>query len=230
MYSREVAGQTLTLGVSGKLIRNVLVMFDRETDTLWPQLTGVGLEGELKGETLEFLPSIHTTWGEWRELHPDTVALVKGYRGNVDNYESYYLSGQTGVIAETYDDERLYTKEYVIGVQLGADQVAYPYRILNEEPVVNDQIGERDVLVVFSIDSGAGAVFDRSIDGHVLEFADNGDGTLTDTQTGSTWSKLSGLATNGQLAGTQLEAIKSTRSFWFGWKDWFPDSRVYGVN
>ena len=101
---------------------------------------------------------------------------------------------------------------------------------MNEEPVVNDQIGERDVLVVFSIDSGAGAVFDRSIDGHVLEFADNGDGTLTDTQTGSTWSKLSGLATNGQLAGTQLEAIKSTRSFWFGWKDWFPDSRVYGVN
>lgn len=228
MYSRDVAGQTLTLGVSGKLIRNVLVMFDRETDTLWPQLTGTGLEGELKGKTLEFLPSIHTTWAEWRELHPDTIALVKGYAGNFDNYEGYYNSGQTGVIAETYTDDRLYIKEYVIGVQLGSEQVAYPFGVLNEEPVVNDRIGDQDVLVVFSAESGAGAVYERTLDGRVLEFSDNGDGTLTDTQTGSTWNKLGGVATAGELAGSQLTAIKATRSFWFGWKDWFPDSRVYG--
>ena len=45
MYARDLDGKTLTLGVSGKLIRNSLVMFDRETDTLWSHLTGEALEG-----------------------------------------------------------------------------------------------------------------------------------------------------------------------------------------
>jgi hypothetical protein len=52
---------------------------------------------------------------------------------------------------------------------------------------------------------------------------------VTDAETGSTWQGLIGLAIEGPLAGAQLERLKSTSSFWFGWKDWYPDTRVYGV-
>jgi hypothetical protein len=39
---------------------------------------------------------------------------------------------------------------------------------------------------------------------------------------------MRGLSTEGSLAGTQLEPLKSTISFWFGWKDFYPETRVYG--
>ncbi len=42
MYAREVDGYPtpLTFGVSGKLIMNVLVMYNRQTQSLWNQILG----------------------------------------------------------------------------------------------------------------------------------------------------------------------------------------------
>jgi hypothetical protein len=70
VYAREVNGKTLTFGVSGKLIRNSLVMFDRETGTLWSHLTGEALDGPLIGNDLKQVLSEQTTWGRWRLLVP----------------------------------------------------------------------------------------------------------------------------------------------------------------
>ena len=53
----------LTFGVSGKLIMNGLVMYDRETGTLWSQVIGQGVDGELKGVELTTIPALQTTWG-----------------------------------------------------------------------------------------------------------------------------------------------------------------------
>ena len=89
MYSREIDGQEYDFGVSGKLIMNVLVMYDRQTESLWSQLLGEAVEGELKGTKLEYFPSVMTTWDEWKTRFPDTVALVKGFAGSRDPYVSY---------------------------------------------------------------------------------------------------------------------------------------------
>ncbi|KAA3654585.1 MAG: DUF3179 domain-containing protein [Chloroflexi bacterium] len=230
VYSREIDGEEFTFGVSGKLIRNVLVMYDRQTETLWSQLLGEAVEGELIGTKLEFVPSWMTTWEQWKEMHPDTVALDKGFRtGKRDTYDSYYASGSTGVIGETLQDDRLYVKEFITGVELDDAAIAYPFSVLNNEPVVNDSFAGMELLVVFDANTAATAVFDRTVNGQLLTFA--GDGfTLTDVETGSTWDIFSGEATDGPLAGTQLERIKSTTSFWFGWKDFHPDTRVYGID
>ena len=118
MYAREVNRQELTFGVSGKLIRNVLVMYDRQTESLWSQLLGESVSGELQGSKLEFLPSWHMTWGQWKEKHPDTLALKKGRRGIRDPYTTYYQSGATGIISETFEDDRLFAKEFITGVEI----------------------------------------------------------------------------------------------------------------
>ncbi len=47
MYARKVGEQTLTLGVSGNLWKDVLVLYDRETDSLWTQLSGDAIDGPL---------------------------------------------------------------------------------------------------------------------------------------------------------------------------------------
>jgi len=228
VYSREIGGQEYSFGVSGKLIMNALVMYDRQTESLWSQITGEAVLGPLQGTKLEFVPALHTTWAEWKALHPKTLALVKGYSGAYDSYASYYESARAGVLGETRSDTRLYVKEFVVGVEQGGQAVAYPFSVLNGQPVINDVVGGMPVLVVFDADSGASAVFDRRVGGETLTFLAGDGTTLTDIETESAWDGLSGVATAGPLVGHRLAPVKSTRAFWFGWKDWYPNTRVFG--
>jgi hypothetical protein len=39
VYARQVGSEVLSFGVSGMLFRDGLVMYDRETDTLWSRWT-----------------------------------------------------------------------------------------------------------------------------------------------------------------------------------------------
>ncbi len=48
MYNRTIGEQTLTFGVSGLLFRDGLVMFDRETDTLWTHVDGQAAVGPFR--------------------------------------------------------------------------------------------------------------------------------------------------------------------------------------
>ena len=96
MYAREVGGQVLDFGVSGKLYRNVLVMFDRQTDSLWSQLLGQAIVGPLKGTRLTMLPATVMTWGAWRNEHPDGLLLRKEAPSKA-TYASYWNSGTVGV-------------------------------------------------------------------------------------------------------------------------------------
>ena len=231
MYSREINGQEYTFGVSGKLIRNVLVMYDRQTGSLWSQLLGESVEGDLIGTKLDYVASWMTTWEEWKAMHPETVALDKGFCvGKRDSYDSYYASSSAGVIGETLEDERLYTKEFVIGVEVGETAVAYPFSVLNDEPIVNDTVNNTDLLVVFNADAALGVVFDRQVDGQTLTFSAKDDDTLIDSETGSTWNAFTGTASAGELEGTALERVKSTTIFWFGWKDIHPDTLLFGID
>ena len=226
MYDRTVNGELNSFGVSGKLIRNTLVMYDRNTGSLWTQILGEAIEGDLIGTTLEYVPAIHTTWAEGKAQHPDSQALVKGYFGNRDQYASYYSSGQTGVIPEVNNDDRLPEKAFVLGVNVGEDAMAYPFTILRDTPLVNDQVGAVPVLVLF--DGDAGIIYARTLADQTLTFQQGVGNTIVDDETGTTWDTNTGEAIDGELAGRTLTRLKATTVFWFGWSDWFPQTKIYG--
>jgi hypothetical protein len=223
-----VEGSILEFGVSGKLVMNVLVMYDRQTGTLWSQLLGEAIQGRYSGTMLEYLPAWQTTWRDWKERHPHTIALEKGYSGNRDPYASYYTSDRAGVLGEAVLDDRLGTKQYVIGVALGSEAVAYPFRVMSQHTIANDEVGSTPILVVFDAYNANGVVFARKIDDMLLTFERVSEFTLKDKETGTIWDGLTGEALSGDLAGEKLTRIKSTSSFWFGWKDFYPGTRVYG--
>lgn len=232
MYARRIGGEEYTFGVSGKLIMNTLVMYDHQTGSLWGQLLGRAVEGPLAGTPLEILPAVHTTWEEWTQLYPQTLVLNKRGSYRSDAYANYYLDpGATGVIGETTRDDRLPPKEYVIGVLVDAQAKAYPFRALNDTPVVNDTFAGRELLIFFAPDSATGLVWDRRLGDRLLTFelASAEDTTLRDVETGSLWRGLTGEAIQGPLAGQQLTFYPSTYAFWFGWKDWYPSTEVYGI-
>ena len=229
MYSREINGQLHTFGVSGKLIMNVLVMYDHQTRTLWSQFLSRGVEGELEGVALDVIPATQTTWGAWKQLHPDTKFLDL-FRS--DPYDQYYVDSRPGVIGERNTDDRLSTKDLVVGVNFDGTPKAYPLDELQSQPALNDSVAGRDALIYFDNPSGTALVYDRSVDGRSLNFKMDPDTsgvltTLVDEETGSRWMAFTGLAVEGELKGRQLQRIPSHLSFWFAWTDWNPKTELF---
>jgi len=235
VYDRQItADQTLTFGVSGMLYRNGLIMYDRETESLWSHILGQAIGGQYQGTQLAFIPALHTDWQSWQELHPDTLVVSPDLYGR-DPYESYYASASEGVIGRgpfgggPPRESDIHPKEYVIGVRLAGEARAYPFSLLHKEPVINDKVGTVPVAVFFDTDTLSGTVFDRRLaDGTELTFAAGRAGRrVIDIETQSEWDILTGSATAGELKGTQLAQVPITYSFWFGWIDYHTESSVY---
>jgi hypothetical protein len=228
VYDREVDGRILDFGVSGLLLNNAMVMYDRQTDSLWAHISGEALQGPLMDSQLEFLTSWFTTWEEWKTRHPDTLALFKD-GVLVDNYASYYNSDEIGVSGVVGFEDRLPNKEFVVGIAHESEAIAYPFSTLRQEPVINDEVGDLPVVVIFLSESQTGLVYRRQVDEQMLEFSfDSETGKLVDAQTGSTWDAWRGIAVDGPLKGEILRRVHSTRAFWFGWRDNNPGSQIYG--
>jgi len=65
VFNPQVKGEHLAFGVSGLLYNNDLLMYDRNTDSLWSQIEGRAISGPLRGTRLERIPVEHTTWRVW---------------------------------------------------------------------------------------------------------------------------------------------------------------------
>ncbi len=204
-------------------------MYDRQTNSLWSHILGRAVAGQFDGTQLTFIPALQTTWQNWKDLHPDSLVVNPTLFG-IDNYSGYYQSDREGVLGWSNPNELLRSKEYVIGVRLGGEAKAYPFSVLNDEPVVNDRVGPISVVVFFDKASASGTVFDRQLaDGMTLTFEAGTDPRFAvDSATQSQWDILSGIALSGPSKGTRLNQVPITYAFWFGWIDYHSESTIYG--
>lgn len=186
--------------MSGLLIRNSLVMYDHETNSLWSHLAGEALSGPLAGQQLHIVASTQSSWGAWRRSHPSTLLLAFDPSLARDPYNGYYRSPQLGEDPDQADvvvDPRLKPKDKVIGLRLGGHAKAYSLNTLSRDRVVDDLVGDVPVVIVFDGASESGAVMRRDPAGRTLSFRPGpGPLTLVDQETGSTWD---GLLANGDV-------------------------------
>lgn len=168
-YRAWVKDGTAVFGHSGLLYDSATVMYDRETRSLWTHFDGEAVAGPSKGERLEALPLIQTTWKQWRERFPDTLVLSAqtGYplRYGIDPYRpedirADYFAVERLIVPITlpqggYDvaiapiDDRLSNKEWVLGIRGETARIAYPISELarlEENPRVVEVEGERITL------------------------------------------------------------------------------------
>ena len=117
-------GQAL-FGVSGLLYNSDVLLYDRETESLWSQILGKAITGPMQGMQLQSIPVIHTSWEAWRERHPETYVLSRdtGYRGikyssGPQAYRGYERSRKIWFPVE-HRDSRFHPKAWVLGVQIG---------------------------------------------------------------------------------------------------------------
>ena len=221
--------------MSGKLTMNALIMFDRETESLWSHFLSEGISGDFKGVRLTNVPLVLTTWGEWKNRFPETKALFKSGRG-YDPYTSYYLRGDAGVIGESNPDDRLYGKDLVLGVGFDEGPIAFPHTALSEEQVVNTEVNGEPVVVYYDPQTTPALAYARTVNGQTLNFTlevdEDSEGVstnwLVDDVSGSRWLPLNGQAWSGEHQGRRLKPIHSVNVFWFAWSDFYPETEIYG--
>ncbi len=229
VYDREVDGKEYTFGVSGKLLKNTLVMFDYETNSLWTIVNGEAVQGKLVGTKMNKLSGCQKMpWGAWKELHPDTFVL--SHRGAItvgyDVYEDYHKNEDPGINPPINTDKRLGVKTNIIGIEVNDKHKAYPFYLFNETKTHTDEFQGLNLLVYKNNDSGTIMVYDRKIDGVVLYFEKNMD-YATDKTTNTTWNFENGIGINGSMKGRKLRPVKFLTVYWFVWADYFPNTEVF---
>lgn len=234
-FDPHVGGDRLDLGVSGLIFANNLVMYDRNTGALYgPQLSVEGRCDAFRGESLGLVPVQETSWGRWKNLHPDT--RVVGAPGSGDRYlEDLYpgyddLDNDDVWYPGPVDTSRP-PKERVLAIRVGDAGRGYPFgelAALGETAVVNEVVGHVPTAVFYEAGFGGNAVaFDARVDSDTLEFEVAGIGLWSDVQTGSRWT-LAGVAIDGPLAGTALEPRADAYvAFWFAWRHFQPQGSVF---
>ncbi|MBI3049979.1 MAG: DUF3179 domain-containing protein [Acidobacteria bacterium] len=230
MYARQVADRTLTFGVSGMLYRDGLVMYDRQTDTLWTQVDGRAVRGPLAGRQLELVPAVHAMWKEWLALYPRSQVLRKrgAFRSPYDDYNRD--PRRLGITGRPNPDSRLPGKERILGVRVGNAAMAFPVRTVRAARLAQAEVGGLPVILVAAGPNLPVLAYERRAGSRELTFrlaTDGGQSVLRDVETGSTWEIASGTATAGPMAGARLTRATAYPAFWFGWRGYFPATRVW---
>lgn len=229
MYTREANGKELELRVSGKLYKDALVMFDRETGTLWTQVDGKALRGPLAGSRLTEVAAVQTTWKAWKRLHPETLVLRKPSTLRGSGYEGYFKDPSKRGLFGTQGDNRLGGKDKIVGVHDGDDAAAVPQSAIENQIAIQFVLAGEPVVVMYVPGEETPAVFRALVNGKTLTFrARKGGGSVVveDAETGSEWSPLEGTAINGPLKGKRLERVPYLYSFWYAWSAYRPSTRV----
>lgn len=129
MYDRELAGRELELGVSGLLYESNLLMYDRETESLWVQATGEAVVGELLGKRLERMHMQVITFAELSRRYPDAQVLSKdtGYARDYEtNPYSAYEESDELLFDVSVEDRRYPAKQHVWVFEVRDRSVAIP--------------------------------------------------------------------------------------------------------
>jgi hypothetical protein len=252
-FESQIGEELFIFGVSGLLRNSDLVMYDRNTESLWQQSSGRAIVGAMVGARLKYVPASVVTVGQLRSAYPDALVMSRDtgwdrpYGQNP--YRGYDNPEQGGPYTFFFDrdtiDDRLPPAERVVAIEgpSGA-AMAYAWSVLEVERVVHNTFDGIDLVVFWTpgalsiLDSGilrnareigTTAVFETTLEGRDLTFtvnpADESGQTFVDEQTGTVWD-IFGRGVDGELAGSQLKRVVHSDHFWFAWQAFHPTTRL----
>ena len=246
VFKRNHQGITYDFGTSGLLRNSDLVMYDRQTESLWQQFTGEAIVGVMTGEQLMMIPSGLIGFEQFQAAYPAGKILSKetGYSREYGRnpYPGYDDIRNNPFLFRDPVDERLPAMARVVTVSDGKYHNAYPVELLEKLGVIHHQLGNQAVVIFHqdgvssALDTtriangdgvGATGVFVPLVGKQELTFIK--ERGFVDEQTGSHWN-IVGQAILGPLKGKQLERLVHADQFWFSWGAFRPDTLIYQVD
>ena len=204
VYAADIAGKTYQFGVSGLLYNSDVLLYDRQTESLWSQILSKGISGKMVNKDLQILPSSHTSWQSWRQKYPKTKVLSKdtGFDRNYDQtpYGSY-TKNERIYFPLSFKSKRYHPKERVLGITINGKHKVYPFSELSKELSKGLSKGLGSGKTVGKInDTFAGKNLVIEVD------SANRDGTIMEA--------------SGEI-------LPSINTFWFSWYAFHPDSLIF---
>ena len=162
-FDAAIDGERKTFGVSGLLYNSDVLLYDRQTESLWSQIMMEAVAGPMEGKKLEMVPTMNTSWGEWKRKYPDTWVLTEntGYQRDYSHtpYQGYEKSAQLYFDVE-HQDERFHPKEMVVGIEINGQFKAYPFSELEKLKTakLKDQFQGEELLIRYLKDSQSATI------------------------------------------------------------------------
>lgn len=130
------------------------------------------------------------------------------------------------------DDDNL-----VFGIVINGAARAYPKRILAWHEMALDEVGGRELTIVYCTLCGTVIPFDSNVGGELRKFGTSGllyqsNKLMFDHETKSLWSSLTGTPVVGPLvdSGLELDPMPVVTTTWGEWRTRHPDTTVLSLD
>lgn len=184
-YKNQFESVSTNFGTSGKLLNSNLVIYDRQTNSLWPQIYSTAVTGEHRGIEAELFPVVWTTWEKAKAKYPEAQVLSKdtgvarsyGFDpyGSYLEEDTYYDSGES-FFPLMNEDDRLGPKEVVLGIKVDGVQAAILKSKIEQEKEVRTMVGSTSVIAIWDDElETARAYIDPGSDSTSLQWAPSFD-------------------------------------------------------
>ncbi|MBZ9731525.1 DUF3179 domain-containing protein [Salegentibacter sp. JZCK2] len=170
-FNAKVNDKILNFGVSGLLYNSDVLLYDRQTESLWSQLKYQAITGQLKGEQLTVLNTANTTWESWKDKHPNTLVLSEdtGFNRNYSRnpYPNYEESSQLYFPVNNIND-LFPPKEMVIGLEINGRTKAYPFSELKKlkGKILEDTFAGQTLKIKYNTQAKSAEIMDAQ-DNHL---------------------------------------------------------------
>lgn len=166
-FDAQINEEVLTFGVSGLLYNSDVLLYDRQTESLWSQLKYEAVTGELKGEILKILNTANTTWKAWKDKHPTTLVLSEdtGFNRDYsrDPYPNYEQNQQLYFPVSNVND-LFEPKERVIGLEINGKSKAYPFSELKKlkGKVLENSFEGQELKITYNSQAQSAEILDEN--------------------------------------------------------------------
>ncbi len=164
-FSASINGKAHTFGVSGLLYNSDVLLYDRQTQSLWSQMMAQAISGPHKSKYLVSIPVQHTTWLDWKTRNPQTLVLSKetGFGRNYTHspYKKYLDSPQL-MFPVSASSRRYHPKEEVFGINIGGQFKVYPFVELEKSPAkFSETVNDKLITIRYNNKHRSVTVFDQ---------------------------------------------------------------------
>lgn len=171
VFDPVVNGERVEFGTSGKLWNSNLVMYDRKTESLWSQILGEAIVGEMTGTQLKILPSDMIRYRDFKKLNPDGAVLSRDtgatrFYGQ-DPYGDYYTTSGTYFPVSKQDD-RLSDKDFILGVVINGKAKAYLPEAVKKVGEITDQFEGKTIVVRYEKEIDTVRLLEKKADGELV--------------------------------------------------------------
>lgn len=179
------------------------------------QVTGEAKTGANKGKTLRSVPSVVTTWKDWKTKYPQTTILKgKGKGGFMGTYQAFSDITRFGLVVSHFGIAKLYL-----------------FEMLNNNRVINDVLDGNEIVIAYNPARRTATAWSRIVENEILTFVEQFDSQegflLKDEQTNTLWDPLTGNAISGKLIMESLQPIPNNPMLTERFSIHFPKGVIY---